>query len=377
MRLAIVADWLTTFGGAEHVIADMHALFPDAPLFTTVARPERLGPLANADIHTTRLQWLYRLIRQHQPLLPLMPRAIEDIDLSGYDVILSSSHAVAKGIIVPPSTLHICYCHTPMRYAWEMEEDYLRDFGIPRLLQPIVKKMLMRLRRWDLTTAKRVDVFIANSQTTQERISRTYARKCIVIPPPVDDRFFAHALETQKSTIETRRSFLAIGRLVPYKRFDLLIQLANELQLPLIIAGRGQDETRLKRMAGPTVTFRGFVPDEELPRLYAESRALLFPQEEDAGIVPLEAQACGTPVIAYGKGGAPETIQDGTTGIFFPEQSIESIRDALQRFETLTWDRTVIRDHARPFSQTEFRRKINKIVNESYESSQAGTFLPR
>jgi glycosyltransferase involved in cell wall biosynthesis len=183
--------------------------------------------------------------------------------------------------------------------------------------------MLTRLRRWDLTTAKRVDVFIANSTTTQERIARTYARDSIVIPPPVDDRFFLHSIPTTYPLQPTPSSFLAIGRLVPYKRFDLLIQLANELHLPLMIAGRGQEEARLKKLAGPTVTFAGFVPDAELPALYARSKALLFPQYEDAGIVPLEAQACGTPVIAFAKGGALDSIVDGKTGIFFAEQSVE------------------------------------------------------
>ncbi len=366
MRLAIVADWLTTFGGAEHVLAQLHALYPDAPLFTTVARREKLGPLADADIRTTRLQHIYRWTSNHQILLPLMPRAIEDIDLTGYDIVISSSHAVAKGVVVPSTTLHLCYCHTPMRYAWEMEEEYLRDFGIPRLLRPAVKRMLSRMRRWDLTTAKRVDVFLANSKTTQERIARIYASESIVIPPPVDDRFFGHPLTTHYPIPNTQ--FLAIGRLVPYKRFDLLIALANELHLPLLIAGRGQDEARLKKLAGPTVTFLGFVPDEDLPALYAQAKALLFPQHEDAGIVPLEAQACGTPVIALNKGGALETILDGITGLFFAEQSTKSIRDALQRFDTMTWDRQKIRDHARQFSQTEFRRKMETMIAKEYEN---------
>ncbi len=366
MRLAIVADWLTTFGGAEHVLNELHALFPDAPLFTTVARPEKLGPLAGADIRPTRLQRLYQWTGNHQVLLPLMPRAIEDIDLRGFDTVLSSSHAVAKGVIVPPGARHFCYCHTPMRYAWEMEEQYLDDFRIPGPVRPAVKRMLSRLRRWDLTTAQRVDVFLANSRTTQERIARIYGRDSIVIPPPVDDRFFE--IPNPKSPIPNPKSqFLAIGRLVPYKRFDLLIQLANERHLPLTIAGRGQDEARLKKLAGPTVTFRGFVPDAELPSLYATSKALLFPQMEDAGIVPLEAQACGTPVIAFGQGGALDSIRDGETGIFFAEQSVESMRDAVHRFEAMTWNRAIIRDHARQFSQGEFRRKITKTVEGEYD----------
>lgn len=361
MNLAIIADWLTVFGGAEHAIAEFHRLWPQAPIFTTVTRRSHLGPLADADIRTTSLQAWYRLLRHHQLLLPWMPRAIEDIDLRGFDVILSSSHAVAKGVIPPPTAVHICYCHTPMRYAWEMEEEYLEDFRVPRLLRPAIRRRLKILRRWDLQTAKRVDTFIANSTTTQERIARIYARESTVIPPPVDDRFFQSPIPTPYPLLPTPY-FLAVGRLVPYKRFDLLITVANRLQLPLTIVGRGQEEKRLRSLAGPTVTFRGFVPDAELSALYAEARALLFPQEEDAGIVPLEAQACGTPVIAYGAGGALDSIQDSITGIFFAEQTETSLTDAIRRFETMRFDPAAIREHARQFAASRFRERIAEIV---------------
>ncbi len=366
MNLALVADWLTTYGGAEHAIREFTAMWPQSPLFTTVTRPGRRGLLETADIRTTRLQFLYRLIGKHQPLLPLMPRAMESIDLRGYEVILSSSHAVGKGILPPATAVHVCYCHTPMRYAWEMEEQYLRDFRIPRLLRSTIREQLKEIRRWDLSTAKRVDRFIANSSETQRRIERIYGRESIVITPPADDRFF----HTPLIPARERRSFLAIGRLVPYKRFDLLIQTANALQLPLTIAGTGQEEIRLRSMAGPTVTFLGFVPDAELPSLYAHARALLFPPYEDAGIVPLEAQASGTPVIAYGKGGALDTIVDGRTGLFFSDQTVPSLSDALRKFENLTFEASEIRRHASQFSSERFRGQVKEIVEDTYEKYQ-------
>lgn len=365
MRLAIIADWLPTFGGAEHVIAEFHTLWPSAPIFTTVVRRGRVGPLDRADIRTSPLQRWYRLFKRHEMLLPWMPRAMEEIDLSGFDVIISSSHAVAKGIIPPSSAVHICYCHTPMRYAWEMEEEYLRDFHVPGLLRRTVKRMLKRLRQWDLTTAKRVDRFLANSTTTQERITRVYGRESTVIPPPVQERF----LETPLMPARDRQGFLAIGRLVPYKRFDLLIETANLLGLPLTIAGTGNDLPRLKALAGPTVRLLGYVSDADLPALYAHARALLLPQVEDAGVVPLEAQACGTPVIALQRGGALDTVLEHRTGIFFAEQTVAALTEALQRFEMASFDSAAIREHARQFSSAHFRARIRNAVEETAHSA--------
>ncbi len=358
MKLAIVADWLPTYGGAEHVIAAMHDLWPEAPVFTTVAKPSHLGPLQKADIRTDPLlQTIYRFTGRHQYLLPLMPRAIERIDCSGYDTVLSSSHAVGKGIIPPPTSVHVCYCHTPMRYAWEMEEEYLADFRIRGWLKKYVKAELKRLRRWDIATAKRVDRFIANSTETQKRIQRIYGRESVVIPPPVDDRFFSVPLRRT----QTSSYYLALGRLVPYKRFDLLIDLANSLSLPLKIGGTGGDMDRLKKLAGPTIQFIGFVPEENVPALFAGAECLLFPQVEDAGIVPLEAQACGVPVIAFGKGGVLDVVIDGQTGIFAKTQTVEGFREALQRARR-DWDRTGIRRHAEKFRTESFKEKIRSEI---------------
>jgi glycosyltransferase involved in cell wall biosynthesis len=354
--LALTADWLTTFGGAEHVVAELHALWPEAPIFTAVAAPGRIGPLADADIRPTRLQRWYQLLGNHQVLLPWMPAAMESIDLSGYDVILSSSHAVGKGIIPPAGAVHVCYCHTPMRYAWEMQEQYLRDFGVPALLRPLVRHELRRLRRWDLTTAKRVDRFIANSSTTAERLSRIYGREAAVIPPPVADRYFATPLRT--SPPQDDGYYLAMGRFVPYKRFDLLIAAANELQFPLWIAGAGKDESRLRSLAGPTVRFLGYVSDGDLPALVAGAEGFLFPQLEDAGLVLLEAMACGTPAIAYCEGGSRDAVIPGETGVFLQAQTVESFAAAWSAFKATTFDRAAIRRFAGRFSRAHFTAAI-------------------
>lgn len=361
MPIALIADWLPTFGGAEHVLAEMSTLWPDAPIFTTIARRGHLGPLDRLDIRTSSLQHWYRLLGRHDILLPWMPRAIERMDLREYDLIVSSSHAVAKGVIPPSHAVHVCYCHTPMRYAWEMEEEYLHDFGVPTFLRKHVKRFLRRMRRWDLTTAARVDVFIANSRTTQERIERIYGRTATVIPPPASDRFF----ETPLVPRHTRTHLVAIGRLVPYKRFDLLIETANTFGIPLTIAGTGRDEGRLKKMAGPTVRFLGHIADDALPSLYANAEALLFPQIEDAGVVPLEAQACGTPVVALRKGGILDTVSEGVSGVFFDEQTPQSLHAAILQLRTQSFDPAVIRHHARQFSATKFREEILRVITEA------------
>ncbi len=364
MKIALVADWLTTFGGAEHVLAELVDLWPDAPLYTTVARHGKLGPLDAHDIRPSRgLQRIYDVIHVHQILLPWMPNAIEAIDLSGYDVVLSSSHAVAKAVVVPPSCVHVCYCHTPMRYAWEMEEQYLNDFRVPQWMRPRIRKILKHLRRWDNSTAKRVDAFIANSTTIAERIQRIYGRASVVIPPPVADHFFATPLIPAAQRGEPY--YLAVGRLVPYKRFDLLIESANALKFPLWIAGKGQEEERLRAMAGPTVRFLGFVPDADLPGLYAHAKALLFPQFEDAGLVLLEGIASGTPVIAYREGGARDAVEEGVTGVFLDEQTSASMEQAMRRFNEVQWDASRIRERAQRFTRERFRTHVQASVTEA------------
>lgn len=370
MKIALTADWIMAAGGAEQVISAFAETFPQAPIFTTVAADLSSGSLATSTVHTSSLQRWYRLFGKHQPLLPWMPRAMESFDLSGYDVILSSSHAVGKGILPPPDGIHVCYCHTPMRYAWFMEEDYLRDFHIPHFLWPLIKRRLSIVRTWDLATSKRVDLFLANSETTARRIKEIYGRESVVIHPPVDDHFFDVPLRRS----EEDPYVLAVGRLVPYKRFDLLIDAANAEGIRLKIAGSGQDEAALKKRAGPTVEFLGYVHDDALPPLYANAEALLFPQEEDAGIVLLEAQACGTPVIAYGAGGAVDLTKEGVSSVLFPTQTDESVVHALKEFRARSWDRTAIRKRVRDCMRSNFNARISRIVTETYDQFNRGTF---
>ncbi len=362
MNLAIVADWLPTYGGAEHVVAALSALWPDAPIFTTVASPESLPEsLRRADIRTSPLQRVYCILGRHQWLLPWMPRTVEQMDFTGFSVVLSSSHAVAKGILPPGNSVHVCYCHTPMRYAWEMEEEYLKDFRIKGLLRRRVRSELKRIRRWDLTTARRVDHFIANSSETQARIRRIYGRDSVIIPPPVDDRFFQIPLAERRGEY-----FLALGRLVPYKRFDLLIDVANSLKLPLKIVGKGSEESRLRSIAGPTVDIVGYADERDLPMLYAGASALFSPQIEDAGIVPMEAQACGTPIIALAQGGIVDIVTDGVTGILAEKQSVESFVNAVKKFQTTPWDHAQIRERARNFHIDVFKNRMRNEVTLAY-----------
>lgn len=361
MKTAIITDWLPVYSGAEHVIHQLCQIWPKAPLYTTVVNKQKIGPLAAYEIRTSKLQKIYTILKKHQLLIMLMPKAMEQLDVQGYELIISSSHAVGKGIIPASNAVHVCYCHTPMRYAWEMEEDYLKDYGIPFLVRPFAKHAIAKLRKWDLTTAKRVDHFIANSTETADRIKRIYGRESDVLLPPVDDHYFEHPLVTN-----TKQSYyLAIGRLIPYKCFDLLIETANKLSLPLKIAGIGQEAKKLKAMAGPTVEFLDFVPNEDLANLYANATALLMPQLEDAGITPLEAQACGTPVIAYGRGGALDTVVDGTTGLFFAEQTVTSLSAAIDAFKNTDFHANTIREHATQFSASNFKKRFLEIVQNA------------
>jgi glycosyltransferase involved in cell wall biosynthesis len=370
MKVALTADWIMAAGGAEQVIGAFADAFPDSPIFTAVATDDRRGPLKRADVRTSGLQRWFRLLRKHQPLLPWMPRAMESFDLRGYDVVLSSSHAVGKGVLPPAGALHVCYCHTPMRYAWFMEDDYLRDFKIPRPLWPLVKRQLKKLRAWDLATSKRVDVFLANSETTAKRIKDVYGRESAVVHPPVEDRYFDVPLGTSNEA----PYFVAVGRLVPYKRFDLLIEAANAAKFRLKIAGSGQDMERLKKLAGPTVEFLGYVQDDDLPALYAGAEALLFPQEEDAGIVLLEAQACGTPVIAYKAGGALDLTKEHVSSELFPEQTSASLLAALAQFQARTWDRAAIRARVHECTRADFEARIKDVVAGAYAAFKDGTF---
>lgn len=293
-----------------------------------------------------------------------MPMAFESFNLNDYDVVISSSSSCAKGVITRPDTMHICYCHTPTRYVWEFYYDYIENMDSigakGKLKKALVKYFMNYMRIWDFNASNRVDYFIANSQYVASRIWKHYKRESTVIYPPVDvDKFTPIDVDEDY--------FLCMSRLVPYKRVDLAVQAFNELGLPLVVIGGGSELEKIKVMAKDNVKVMGRQPDEVVKEYYAKCRAFIFPGEEDFGITPVEAQACGRPVIAYGKGGALETVVDGKTGLFFEEQTVESLKDAILRFQKMKFDKKEIRKHAEEFSVEIFENKIKSFVEEKYE----------
>ena len=357
MKVALVHDYLNQMGGAERVVIALHEMFPNAPIYTSIYDPARVDPaFQKMDIRTSFMQKLPMVTKHHQPYLPLYPFAMETLDLRGYDLVLSSSSAFGKGVITRPETMHICYCHTPMRWCWNYEE-YIEREHLGKVARTILPFLITKLRTWDQISAMRVDHFIANSPIVADRIRKYYRREAIYIPPPVDANRFVF-----DPTTEAENYFLILSRLVPYKRIDLAIEACNQLQLPLVIIGDGRDLPRLKRLAGPTIRFLGKLPDQEVLHYYSHCRAFIFPGEEDFGITPLEAQASGRPVIAYGAGGALATIVDGVTGIFFHKQTVESLTAALASFNERTFNPVVIRNHALEFDTPRFRRRILQFI---------------
>ncbi|MFA9262861.1 MAG: glycosyltransferase [Undibacterium sp.] len=358
MKIALVHDYLVQYGGAERVLEAFTEIWPYAPVYTLLHDPEAMhGKFADKRIYTSFLQ-KSRFARKHHRLFPpLMPVAIESFDFSKYDVVLSDSSSYAKGIITRPETLHISYVHTPMRYAWDDCQKYTQDFGFPRFIKKLVPFFMNPIRLWDKASADRVDHYIANSKFVQSRIAKYYRKDSDVIHPPVDIASFYVAPEADR-----KKYFLMVGRLIAYKRHDIAIEAFNRLKLPLKIIGRGPEFERLKRLAGPTIEFLGRVPDEALPKYYAECQAFIFPQEEDFGIVAEEAFASGRPVIAYRGGDIVEHLEEGMMGEFFDEQTPEALESAVRRFQGKAHDPRLIRARAERFDKTLFRAKIQNAV---------------
>jgi glycosyltransferase involved in cell wall biosynthesis len=365
MKIAIVCDWLVTLGGAEKVIAEMLRCYPDADVFAVVDfLDEKQRQLSGIKPATTsfiqKLPWAKTKYRSY---LPLMPLAIEQFDLSAYDIILSSSHAVAKGVIISPHQTHISYVHSPMRYAWDLQHQYLRESGLQQKWRGwIARWLLHKLRLWDTRAANSVDHFLANSQFIAKRIEKTYRRSAIVLYPPVDTTRFTPG--TQKADF-----YLAASRLVPYKRIDLIVEAFQHMpDKKLIVIGDGPEFDKIKSKASNNVTLLGYQSDAILIDHLQRARAFVFAAEEDFGILPLEAQACGTPVIAYGKGGALETVrglsESQPTGVFFATQSVESIQNAINEFENnqsrLTADNCIQQAHK--FNPEIFQRGLQRLV---------------
>jgi glycosyltransferase involved in cell wall biosynthesis len=360
-RLAIVHEWLSIIAGSEKVVGELLALYPNADLFTLVDffNDEERKLVHGKRPQTSFIQRLPFAKKSFRSYLPLMPLAIEQFDVSKYDIVISSHHAVAKGVLTHQNQLHLCYCHSPMRYAWDFYHEYLREAKLDKGLKGMVAKLMLHyLRVWDVATANRVDAFIANSHYIARRIKRIYNRDATVIYPPVDVEQFS--LNTKK-----QEYYLAVARFVPYKKVDVILQaFAKMPDKKLVLIGDG-DKAILKN-ATRNIDVIGFQPFESLKHYLANAKAFVYAAEEDFGITIVEAQACGTPVIAFGKGGATETVIDGKTGILFPKQTAESLMEAVKKFERTAHDAVAIRKNAERFNRTVFAENMKTFIDEKY-----------
>lgn len=364
-KIALVFDWMTNEGGAEKVNLVLHKMFPDAPIFTSIFNYKKIKGFENAAITTSFIQHLPFAKTKHQLYLNMMSYAYELFDLSNFDIVISSSHSCAKGVITKPETMHVCYCHTPMRYAWDDWHNYINRYKMNPIFKMLGKKRIHKIRMWDRVSADRVDHFVANSNITRQRIEKYYRKNSEVIYPMIDEKKYSIAKQT-------KGYFLAVGRLTPYKKFDLIVETFNKLCLPLKIVGTGIMENELKKEAKGNIEFLGRVSDKILRELYSECEALIFPQTEDFGITPLEAMASGRPVIAYKKGGALDTVIDGKTGIFFDKQTPLHLKAAIETYqkEKNKFDPRFLQNHAKQFDKKIFEKKFVKFLEEKWENWQ-------
>jgi glycosyltransferase involved in cell wall biosynthesis len=360
-RVALVHDYLNQNGGAEKVLEAIHGLYPTAPIYTSIYAPDLMpAEYRSWTIHTSFMQHLPLIRQHHQPYLLLYPKAFERFSFDDYDLVLSSSSAFAKGARAPRGTPHICYCHSPMRFVWDFERYAEREQMNPlaRRLLPIA---LSRMRRWDLKSALRVDHFIANSTVVSRRIKQFWNRDSDVVYPPVDT-----AMIKPVPPDEVGDYYVLVSRLVPYKRFDIVIDAFNQLGLPLKVIGIGRAREDLERRAGPGIEFLGFVSDDEKHHVFSRCKAAIFPAEDDFGIAQVEVQAAGRPVIALGAGGALDTVADGVTGILFQPQTVDGVIEAVRRFESLTFSSGEISARVERFSRGRFEREIAQIVERHF-----------
>lgn len=356
MKIALIHDWLNQLGGAENVLEVLVRMFPAAPVFTSMYAADKMPPAYRSwDIRTTFMQRLPGVTTHHQAYLPIYPLAFSRLNLRGYDLILSNKSGFCHGVPVPPGAQHICYCLAPTRFLWQYEV-YRRREALSPAADLILRPTVALLKRWDYAAAQRVHHFIAISTEIQERIRRFYNRESTIIYPPVDISRFRPSGEPVGDY------FLAGGRLIPYKRTDLAVRACSELGLRLLVYGDGRDRPALEQMAGPSVTFLGRVSWDELARLYAGARAFIFPGLEDFGIAPLEAQAAGRPVIAFRGGGALDTVLPGRTGEFFTEQTVESLKAVLARFDPAAYDPADCRANAERFRVERFESELRAFI---------------
>lgn len=367
MRVAIVHDWLTNLGGAERVVEVLHTMFPEAPIFTSVYDSTRLSLLKNADIRPSFLQHWPVAKKKHQLYPMLRTLAFESFDFSGYDLVISSSSAEAKGVITTTETLHLSYIHTPTRYYWSGYDDYVHSPGLG-MMNPLAKKVLPRvvkkMRLWDYAAAQRPDVMIANSTTVQERIKQYYERDSVVVHPPVDTGRFGLSEPKQGDY------YLVVSRLIPYKRVDLAVKACTKLEKKLVVIGAGSELKRLKSLAGPTIEFRGALPDKEVTQLFLGCKAFIFTAFEDFGITPVEAMSAGKPVIAYGKGGVTDSVVHKTTGILFENQSVEELCSAIVLCEKTQFSSSQIQQQANKFATQKFIESIKRVIDENLTSAE-------
>ena len=377
MRMALAHDWLNQMGGAENVLEQVATMYPAAPVYTTIYAPTLMPPAyRDWDIRPTWLNRAPGIHRRHQPYLPFYPLAVQSMDLRGYDLILSIKSGFIHGLRRTAQQLHICYCLAPTRYVWDYDGYAARE-GFGSWLGQLIRPLVARLRRWDWAAAQTgpksdslyqgVDHFIAISKEIQHRIKTYYGRDSIIIYPPVDTERFRPA-----STGSTPADYyFIVSRLIPYKRIDLAVQACSRLKRRLIIAGDGRDRAALEAMAGPTVEFKGRLPWDDVAELMAHCRAFIFPGREDFGITPLEAQAAGRPVLAFGAGGALDTVVEGQTGLFFREPSVEALMATIEQFETLSFDPAVARANAERFSVPRFKRELGTFVTKKWQEFAA------
>jgi glycosyltransferase involved in cell wall biosynthesis len=348
-------------GGAEDVLENLVDLFPQAPLYTSLYAPGKMpAHWQNWDIRTGFIDKLPFAHSRQQLYFPLYPYAFEQFDFRGYDLVLSNKSGFCHGVITEPETVHICYCLTPTRYVWRYHQ-YAEQENLGKLTRLGLLPFLTSLRQYDRLAADRVDHFIAISEAVRRRIGKVYRREAVIIYPPVETGRF------EPTNREPGDYYLLVGRLVPYRRIDLLIEAFNKMERPLLIAGTGRDRQRLEGMAGPNITFLGYVPDDDLPELLAQCRAFMFPGEEDFGIAPIQAMAAGRPVIAYDAGGAHETVIPGT-GVLFAEQSVNAIIKAVESFDPTKVSPAFIRQHAEKFDVSVFKQKLMDFIEEKVSS---------
>lgn len=362
-KVAIVYDWLTNMGGAERVVLAMHDAFPDAPIYTSVFDPDGCSQFKGLDVRTTWLQKLPRFLRKRHQLFPLFRhRAFRALDLTEYDVVISISSAEAKAVRVRPGARHICYCLTPTRYYWSHYEEYKREPGFGAL-NPLVRLLLPAfvgtMRKYDLQAADGVTEFVAISSAIANRIKTYYGRESSIIYPPVGMQRFRHLDISSK-----REGFIALGRQVPYKRIDLAVKVCTDLSLPLTVYGNGPEHEKLVAMAGPTVKFVVGAPDEEIAVALTKAQGFFFPQEEDFGIVQVEAMAAGCPVIALAKGGGIDVVTEGKTGVFFTEQTSASLAEAVKRLQKMRFAPKILQAHAETFSEENFIRQLHELIQK-------------